>query len=88
MEEQWDSVDTEGPAGPPSWWIYLTGGPKDGRRVEVGSRLPREYRYPAPTPPKALLPKGHETAIYRMSGKRDGGGAFEYAYERTDVATD
>jgi hypothetical protein len=86
MEEQWDAVDTQGPKPSSSLWIVLRGGPKDGRHIEVGSRLPREYRYPAPTPPKALLPKGHETAIYVMSGTRMGDGAFVYSYERTDVA--
>jgi hypothetical protein len=88
MEEQWDSIETEGPKPHPSLWITLNGGPVDGRHVEVGAALPIHYVYPAPILPPALQPAHYEVALYEPTSTRDRHGYFIYEYRGVMTSAD
>jgi len=84
MEEQWDSVETEGHKPHPTLWITLNGGPVDGRRIEVGASLPVHYIYQAPVLPEDLQPPGYQVAHYEPTSNRDKHGYFIYEYRGSD----
>ena len=86
MEEQWDSIESAPKPDHPTWWICLEGGPKDGRRVEVGAHLPVHYLYPAPVLPKALQTKGYTTHTYLPTDRYNKHGDVIYDYQGADVA--